>query len=254
MGMTEKIHETIEFLKTTDIDGCITGSSMLPDEDFDLWASQPDVDLFVYSDNQLIDAVAKLQYGYGWQPMSAGEEWKLERTRNHDNSKDYRTKLSTVKLTKDGVIINVTRKYNKNTMFDVLASFDMSIIMIGYDIRKHVLLDLRCGWPEMVHEDPENRWSNDPRVAVPNPLRNQDVDMYTVRMWVRQYARVEKYWDRGFDTRPMAEFYIDCIEKVIAKGQLFDSEKSEIAYDEFVTLFQPLADRMKAWLEERKDC
>ena len=54
----------VEILKTSGIDGCITGSCML-DADFDAWDSKPDVDLFVYSDRYMIWAIAKLMMTYG---------------------------------------------------------------------------------------------------------------------------------------------------------------------------------------------
>ena len=251
MTLTEQIKDTIELLKSTDINGCITGSSML-DADFDTWASHPDIDLFVYTEPQLQYAECMLEFKYGFKPITKGEDWKVERVHNKGMQKN--AFLSTVKVGKGDVVVNITYKKGKNNLMNVLSSFDMSIIMIGYDIRKHVLLDLRCGWDNMVHQDPENRWSHDINVAVPNPLRDQDVDMYGVQMWVRQFNRVIKYWTRGFDTRPMAEFYIKLINRVINDGQLFDTEKSKVNYEEFKTLYEPVRDKMVEWLKDKEEC
>lgn len=251
MSLTSDIKDTIEMLKQTDINGCITGSSML-DCNFDHWDSHPDIDVFVYTEPQLQYAVNLLMFKYGFEPMSPGEEWKLNRVQNKGSQKN--SYLSTVKLKHDEVVINITYKQWKNNIFSVLSSFDMSIIMVGYDIRKKVMLDLRCGWDRMVPEDPENRWSHDTNVAVPNPLRDQDVDMYGAEMWVRQFDRVIKYWTRGFDTRPMAKFYIKLINEVIDKGQLFQTDKSEAAYQSFITTYEPLRDKMVEWLKDKEDC
>ena len=246
------IKDTIELLKNTDIYGCITGSSMLPDVNFDEWDSIPDIDLFVYYEPQLVDAMGLLMYKHGFEMCGAGEEWKRERARTRGgNKKDF---LQTVKLRKGNVIVNITYKYGKTKLTDVLSSFDMSIIMIGYDIRKHVTLDLRKAWPGMVPADEEERWSHDVKVAVPNPLRDQDVDMYGAEMWVRQFDRVIKYWNRGFDTRPMADFYIDLIDGVIEKGQLFATDRSSAAYKDFVETYEPLRDKMVQWLNDKEDC
>lgn len=251
MSLTKDIKDTIEMLKNTDINGCITGSSML-DCNFDNWDSVPDIDLFVYSEPQLQYAANMLMFKFGFEPLSPGEEWKLGRVQNKGMQRN--AYLSTVKLRLGNVVVNVTYKQYKNNIFSVLSSFDMSIIMVGYDIRKHVMLDLRCGWEHMVPEDPDNRWSPDTKVAYPNPLRDQDVDMYGAEMWVRQFDRVIKYWNRGFDTRPMARFYIKLINEVIEKGQLFQTDKSEAAYQGFITTYEPLRDKMVQWLNDKEDC
>lgn len=249
MSLTQDIKHTIELLKKTDINGCITGSSML-DCDFDLWDSAPDIDVFVYTKPQLQYAANLLMMKYDFEPLSDGEEWKLERIQNkdsHDNS--Y---LSTIKLKRGEVVVNITYKKYKNNIFAVLSSFDMTIIMIGFDIRKKVLLDLRCGWDDMVREDPEDRWSHSTNIAKPNPLRDQDVDMYGVEMWVRQWDRVIKYWNRSFDTREMAKFYIKLINGVIDKGRLFNTNKSDAAYQAFITTYEPLRDKMVQWLTSKE--
>ena len=245
----DKISDVIELIKGTDINGCITGSSML-DEDFDLWDSAPDVDVFVYTEPELLHAVDLLTIAHGFKPSGDGEKWKIEKQREGKRGKNF---LTTLKVEKDGVIVNLTYKKDKTNLFNVLSSFDMSIIMVGFDIKSQVLLDLRCAWPGMVKSDPTGKWSPSPEVAYPNPLRKQDVDMYGVEMWVRQFDRVIKYWSRGFDTRPMARFYIELINGVLEKGQLFRSEASERAYTEFMAIYEPLRDKMVKWLEEKEE-
>ena len=249
--MKEQMDEVIELLKTTDINGCITGSSMI-DGDYDSWTSVPDVDVFVYTKPQLQYAVNLLMFKHGFEPVTKGESWKLNRINNYEQKK--KMPLSTVKLQRHGIVVNITWKDGKNNLFAVLSSFDMSIIMVGYDIRKHVLLDLRAGWHGMVREDPDNRWSTDVKVAYPNPLRDQDVDMYGVGMWVRQFDRVIKYWNRGYDTRPMAKFYIKLIDGVLDNGKLFETDKSEAAFKDFKDTYEPLRERMVKWLEDKEDC
>lgn len=251
MAIKEQMNETIKLLKELDINGCITGSSMI-NGDYDNWESQPDIDLFVYARPQLQYAANMLIQVYGFKPLSDGERWKIDRLNNFERKK--KMPVETLKVVKDGIIVNISYKEGKNNIFAVLASFDMSIIMVGYDIRKHVMLDLRCKNDMMVPEDPDNRWSNDINVAKPNPLRDQDVDMYGVEMWVRQFDRVIKYWNRGYDTRPMAEFYIKLIDGVLDKGKLFNTAKSEASYQEFVDTYEPLKHKMEEWLADKEDC
>lgn len=252
LGDTDKIAKVVAGLKTTGIDGCITGSSMTG-MDFDDWQTMPDVDVFVYHEPQLPYAVDLLMMMHGYEPLSKGEAWKIERLRNHRTQRRNAKALLTVKLVKDGVVVNITYKEGKENLLSVLASFDMSIVMVGYDIRKRVLMDLRVGWPGMIGEDEEGRWSESEKVAVPNPLRNQDVDIYGASMWVRQFDRVIKYWDRGFDTRRMAEFYIGLIDRVIETGRLFATERSDAAFQAFKDEFEPIKGKMQAWLAAKED-
>ncbi len=251
MSLTQEIKETIELLKELDIYGCITGSSML-DKDFDEWDEHPDIDVFVYYNNELLNAARMLIDCYGFEPATEGEAWKIDRIRKAIKQKD--AVLQTVKLRKGNVVVNLTFKYGKTNMLAVLSSFDMSIIMVGYDIETKSMLDLRESCKSMVPDDPNGKWPTCKNIAVPNPLRKQDVDMYGTEMWVRQFDRVIKYWNRGFDTRPMARFYISLIEGVIRKGQLFDTTKSSAAYQEFVDTYEPLKNKMVQWLNDKEDC
>jgi hypothetical protein len=41
---------------------------------------------------------------------------------------------------------------------------------------------------------------------------------------------------------------------VLEKGQLFSSEKSEVSYNEFKEIYEPLRDKMVKWLEDKEDC
>ena len=248
--LTEKIKETIEIIKTMDINGCITGSSLL-DVDFDTWESVPDIDVFVYNEYQLQHAVDMFMHN-GFEPLNNGEIWKIDRL--HNEGVNRKMPLTTIKLKRDEVIVNLTWKWSRTSLFGVLQSFDMSIIMRGIDIPTGCEIDLRCGWPGMVKQDPKGLWSPDPNVAYPNPLRKQDADMYTVEQWVRQFDRCIKYWNRGFDTRPMAQFYIDLITSVIEKGKLFSTERADEAFNEFVEVYTPVRQTMIDWLDARKEC
>lgn len=252
MDITNKIRKTIGLLMGSKINGCITGSSMLClfGEDFDTWTDVPDVDVFVYSEPQLAHAVDLLILAYGFKPLNEGEAWKIDRMNTRGNS--WKAPLTTVKVTRDDVVVNVTYKKNYTTMASVLSSFDMSIIMVGYDIKHGFGMDMRTAVSAGVFDDKDGKWSDSPRTARPNPLRDQDVDMYGAEMWVRQFSRVVKYWQRGFDTRPMAEFYLELIDGVIKKGQLFNTEKSEAAYQEFIDWVVPIKESISKWLDDKK--
>lgn len=244
-SMTKKIHETIEMLKNTDIYGCITGSSLL-ESNFDDWDTPPDIDVFVFSPQALIHAVVLLTEKYGFEPGSEteksvkGEAWKIDRSITHGMQKNF--PLSTIKLRKDGVIVNITYRKYQTSVLDILSNFDMSIVMRGYDIRKKLDVDLR----KLI--DVPNT------TAIPNPFRNQDTDMYTTMQWIRQFDRVIKYWQRGFDTRPMARFYLKAIDDVLETGAIFDTDKAMSLYDEFSGQFKEIREKISAWLKDKEEC
>lgn len=246
----EKIDVLIDVVKTMPIDGCITGSCFLPTFDPDGWDTEPDVDVFVYNEIQLARAITLAQYVLGMQPgkgterSEMQEEWKINRFLT--DGKNNRIHITTETFYCEGVMLNFTYKEMKardkwipcSSVESVLRSFDMSIVMQGYDINTHTFHDLRC---------------SDPMIAVPNPLRRHDCMSWTVRKWIRQFDRVVKYYNRGFDTRPLAEFYLDMIDKCISMGCIFDSEESQEAFKEFSQEFIDKRTDIEAWLNEHRE-
>lgn len=248
----EKIEMAIEVIKNMPINGCITGSCWLPGFDPDAWGSTPDVDVFVYSEADLIKAIdytmyqLKMKPGTGSDRSEQQERWKLDRLQK--NGINYKLGITTYKFNCDGVIINFTYKQAKQhgrwipitNAPSVLMSFDMSIVMQAYDIKSRVMFDLR---PDNVS----------PTTAIPNPLRDHDCVMWTVSKWVRQFDRVVKYYNRGYDTRPMARFYLDMIDQCIEAGCLFDSEESQTAFTNFSEEFLAKRAIIADWLEEHEE-
>lgn len=248
--LKEKISRAIEVLKTLPINGCITGSCLLPVFEPDEWGSTPDVDVFVYGETELVRAVTIAQYaldmtpGTGSQRSKEQEEWKLNRL--FENGVNYKIGITTYKFFCDGVVINFTFKQTKNhgrwvpiiSAPEVLRSFDMSILMQGYDIKQHVFYDMR---------------GEDVFVARPNPLRNQDCVMWTVQKWIRQFDRVVKYYGRGYDTRPMAKFYLEMIDQCIEVGCLFDSSESNELFESMSKEFLEKRAVIADWYDEHKE-
>lgn len=248
--LKEKISRAIEVLKTLPINGCITGSCLLPVFEPDEWGSTPDVDVFVYGETELVRAVTIAQYaldmtpGTGSQRSKEQEEWKLNRL--FENGVSYKIGITTYKFFCDGVVINFTFKQMKNhgrwapiiSAPEVLRSFDMSILMQGYDIKQHVFYDMR---------------GEDVFVARPNPLRNQDCVMWTVQKWIRQFDRVVKYYGRGYDTRPMAKFYLEMIDQCIEVGCLFDSSESNELFESMSKEFLEKRAVIADWYDEHKE-
>lgn len=238
-----KIRWAIKVLKQQDINGCITGSTLL-ECDFNLWDKAPDIDIFVYTEQELIHAISILEHKLGMKPgkgttaSNRQEEWKLDRLRKYGGT-TKKFNLTTASFYADMgdnhiIIVNVTNKKNCDNILQVLGSFDMSIIMRGYDIKNHFWLDLRT--------EPVN-------IAQPNLLRDHDAELWTVSKWIRQWDRVIKYYNRGFDTRPMARFYLELIDEALSGGELFTTEKGKETYAQFAAEFLQVREVIKEWLE-----
>lgn len=247
----EKIEAVIEALKQSDINGCITGSVLLPDFDPDTWGTIPDIDVFVYSENDLLLAVRDMQhrgfeFGKGTDKTKHQEEWKFNRLRN--NRCDFKIGINTITLYCHDVMINFTYKlvrkagklYPLYNAPSVLMSFDMSMVMQAYDIPSHTVFDLR---PDDV----------DVKTAVPNPLRKVDYTTWNVDKWIRQFDRVVKYYSRGYDTRPMAKFYIDMIDECLILGNIFSSDKSQVLFDQYAEEFIEKRTQIAEWYKEHKE-
>lgn len=251
-GIKEKIERAIDVVKTLKINGCITGSCLLPGFDPDLWGTNPDIDVFVYSEDDLVRACTIAEYGLKMKPgkgtsrSEQQERWKLDRL--YKAGLNRKIGITTYTFWADGVMLNFTFKQTKSqgrwvdliNAPSVLMSFDMSIVMQAYDIKSRTLFDLR---PDNVPVT----------TAIPNPLRDHDCVMWTVAKWVRQFDRVVKYYDRGFDTRPMAEFYLKMIDECIAAGCLFDSTESHEAFDSFSSEFLEKRAQIQEWYDEHKE-
>lgn len=236
----------LDVLKCLPINGCITGSIFLNKFDPATWGS--DIDVFVYSENDLVRACNLAQFGLKMTPGKGGERsekqerWKLDRL--YKSGLNRKIGITTYSFHYDGVTINFTYKQIKvdgrwvplTNCPSVLIAFDMSIVMMGYDIETGVFFDLR---PE-----------NGKEIAIPNPLRNQDCSMWTVSKWIRQFNRVVKYYERGYDTRPMAEFYLKMIDECIDAGSLFDTTESQELFSEFSKEFLEKRAVIADWLEE----
>lgn len=250
LSLSRKIEIALDEVKKMPVDGCITGSVWLEKYDPELWASTPDIDLFVYSEHDLFEAITYARYamdmtpGTGTERSKLQEETKIRILKKSGINRKYG--ISTFKFYESGVILNISYKMSKvnghwsplSSVFDVLRSFDMDIVMQGYDIESHSFIDLRM---------------NDGLVAHPNPLREFDCTTWGISKWIRQFDRVIKYYDRGYDTRPVAEFYIRMIDECLKTGSIFDSEQSQKTFESYVPEFVEKRAAMVEWLEAHEN-
>lgn len=234
-----KLSQAIDIIKHTDTKGCIVGSTMFG-ANMELWDSKPDIDVFVFSNAEAITLIDQLRYKYGFDFGCYDGNAKQQKWHYKQLLKDTKKKfpVETVKLIKDDIVINITCKYKGSqpvsTTPGILSTFDMTIAMIGYDIQSHCIIDMR---------------TKDTNVAHPNPFRSFEPITWNVAKWIRQFDRIVKYYNRGFDTRPMARFYIDLIDDCLAEGSLFTSEAALAVYEEYAKEFRKMRIKIEDWLE-----
>lgn len=258
MSISDNVKKTIDDIKMTNIYGCITGSSLITD-DFDHWDETPDIDIFAYGELAFQHASDVCEYKLGYVPGVAGsnsqdksQEWKRDRT---ITAGIYRkTGLATIKFkTPYDTTVNVSYRKNKENALDVITNFDMSIVMKAWDIRKEMDVDLRLDpIPEKMKEILK---VDEPgfKIAVPSRYRDQDFALFTVIQWIRQFDRVIKYWNRGYDTRPMARFYQYMIDETLHVGKMFTSEKAEAYFNESMAEIIEVKTRIDNWLRSKEE-
>lgn len=247
LGVTDKILATIEAIKESDIDGCITGSCLCG-KNMDDWQDIPDVDIFCYGEKEMIHAIDYVNYKMGFKfgaydnENSEKQEYtKFGWIRDGKRNK-YDSLLDTVKLIKDGIVVNISCRKYQNDVISVISNFDMSIIMCGYDIKTGNFYDQRKSFAH---------GSKD--IADPNIFRKHGADDWVTKRWIRQWDRVIKYDDRGFDTRPMAEFYLQLIDAVINKGSLWTSEAAIANHQETLDELLPMREKIQTWLNDKAE-
>lgn len=255
MTLNERVREMKKRLADTDINGCIVGSTMAVEWDYECDPSKPDIDVFVYSPYAMVHAIDVIEYRLGLVSggdsinTDRGEAWKAAKCRiNGRGQRD----LATCKFTDGNVVVNVSNRKGERSAMDVLSRFDMSIVLRAYDIQSGTYIDMRRVHAKKDVADVIGFEGGDEMTAVPNPFRSFDGTVWDASKWLRQWERVIKYGNRGFDTLPMARFYLNMIKEVTEGGTMFKTEASRKAYEEFVAEFADLQHRIEAWIEEKE--
>lgn len=216
--MKEQIELATKWLKEQDVEGCLTGSTLLGYFE----GGNQDLDVFLYNEK----AFAKLYYAMYYNPMftilDPLEKWKADKYMTSKEKPFAKFGLTTLKFTWNTCIdINIILKKNCDNIFSVLSSFDMDIICKGYDLQTKQELDLTNG-STITKVANYNKWNN---------------SFYSDEVWeisrvLRQFQRCIKYESRLYDCSAVAEKYLDLINNIEKYESIFKStnfnEKLEI--------------------------
>jgi hypothetical protein len=232
--MKEQINEAIEILKKQDIKACITGSCLL-----DYFEGQ-DIDIFCYNESSFNELLFFMKYNPMFQILDLLE---LHKFNNYTKKADSSLKslgLITIKFKYNLCVdVNVIFKKFQNNCFDVISNFDLDIIATAYDIQTQKTLSLREStgltgtW---------NKW---------NPSF-YDNEFWTIKRLIRQFERVVKYTERGYDLTSVTDKYISIIEEAIKTENVYKSEKGNKYFNDTIQQFEIVLKILYVWKKELK--
>lgn len=218
--MKEHINNVIEILKQQDVNGCITGSCLL-----DYFEGQ-DIDLFVYDKSSFNKLLFFMHYNPMFTILDPLEQHKFDEYINNDKSSLDSLGLVTIKF-KYNLLVDVNviyKKFHKNC-FDVIANFDLDIIATGFDIKTKQLLSLR---ETTGMKGTWNKWNS----------YFYTKDFWSVKRLLRQFERVVKYSNRGYDLTEVTDKYISIVDDIIKMENFYKSEKGTKYFTDTIEQFE----------------
>lgn len=230
--MKSHINNAIEILKKQEINGCITGSCLL-----DYFEGQ-DVDLFVYDKSSFNKLLFFMHYNPMFNILCPLEQHKFDDYINNDKSSLEQLGLITIKFKYNLLVdINVIfKKFHKNC-FDVISNFDLDVIAKGFDIKTGKTLSLR---ESTGLEGTWNKWNN----SFYKP------DFWSTKRLLRQFERVVKYTNRGYDLSSVTDKYIELVENIISTENFYKSEKGTKYFEDTIEQFEVVLKILNAWKKD----
>lgn len=227
--MKKQINDAIEILKKQDINGCITGSCLL-----DYFEGQ-DVDVFVYDKSSFNKLLFFMHYNSLFQILDPLEENKFKEYINDDKSSLDSLGLITIKFKYNLCVdINIIyKKFNKN-IFDVISNFDLDIVAAGWDIKTKQYLSLR---ESNGYNGSWNKW---------NPYFYK-TDFWSIKKLIRQFERIVKYTERGYNLDSATDKYISIVENIIEKENYYKTEKGIKYFNDTIEQFEIVLKILQNW-------
>lgn len=205
--MRKQIEDSIEWIKTQPIKGCITGSCLL-----DYFEGQ-DVDIFVYDEKSFNKLLFAMHHNPMFSILDPLEEWKFNEYINNNSTTFYKFGLITIKFMYNTCIpVNIVLKKTCTDIFSVIATFDLDIICKGYDIETKKFLDLSENSGKKVAT--WNKWNT----------AFYSGDVWQINRILRQLERCFKYNKRGYDVDEVVVKYIELIGRLQNFENIFSSE------------------------------
>lgn len=232
--MKEQIDNAIELIKQQDINGCITGSVLLD------YFEGADIDIFMYDKSSFNKLLFFMHYNPMFTILDKLELHKFNEYINEDKSSLDSIGLITIKFKYNLCIdVNVVfKKFHKN-IFDVLSNFDLDIIANGYDIKTGNYLSLRT---TSGLEGTWNKWNTS----------YYKCNLWSCKRLLRQFSRVVKYTERGYNLETVTDKYIALIEEILSLDNIYKTEKGSLFYEKTQKEFEIVLKILQIWKVEKK--
>ena len=230
--MQEQFKDAFSIISKQEIDGCITGSYMINgyQEGWNM-----DLDVFCFNEQSFTALLYFMKYNPLFQILDKLELHKLNEYLSSGKSSLDKLSLITIKYTYNLCVpVNVIYKKHQKNIFDVISAFDLDLVANGYDIKSGKTLSLR---EETGNKVTWNKWN----------MSYYKTDIWSCKRLVRQFSRVVKYTQRGYDVSEVTSKYISLIEDIINKENIYKSEKGITFHNETVEEFQTVLKLLKVW-------
>ena len=232
--MEEHFNNVIDILKKQDIDACITGSCMLG---FNPEWNQ-DIDVFCYDKPSFNKLLFYMFYNGLFIIDDPLEQHKFNEYINNDKSSLDSIGLITIKFKYNLLIdVNIIYKKFQNNIFDVLSNFDLDLITTGYDIKTGKQFSLR---ESTGLEGTWNRWNKS----------FYKTDIWSTKRLLRQFERVVKYTNRGYNLDSVTDKYISIVEEILKTENFYKTEKGTKFYADTIQQFEIVLKILKIWKVE----
>ena len=127
-------------------------------------------------------------------------------------------------------------KEKSKSIFDVLSTFDLNIICKGFDLKTKKILDLTDN-PGKIAD--YNKWN----------LTFESPDIWSISRLLRQFMRVIKYHERGYNTDKVVLKYKSILENLMQFENIYNSVLVDQKVDNIKTNGKILIAIMDKWLE-----
>ena len=227
------MENAVAFLKEQDVNACITGSCLLE------YFEGADVDVFCYDEAAFTKLLFTLYHNKMFLLLDPLEKWKFEDwTTNPYKGSIKKLGLITIKFKYNMCIdVNVIFKERQTSVFDVISNFDLDIISVGYDLKSKKTLNLSENLPNKTAT--WNKWNK---------------NFYTSNIWsigriLRQFLRIVKYYNRGYNTDEVAIKYKEIIIEILEYENIFKSDKVDEKIKSFKENSKILIKIIDKWLD-----
>lgn len=208
--MKEQQELALNYLKTLDINACITGSCLLE------YFEGSDIDVFAFDEASFTKLLYTLKFNPMFTILDKLEAWKSEDWCNSSYKGSIKKMgIVTIKFYWNLCIpINIIYKEKSNNTFSVLESFDMSIICKAYDLKTKQTLDLTNG-DGIIRKANFNKWNK----SFYNP------NVWHISRILRQLERCFKYHSRNYCTDDVVIKYKEILNSMLDYENIFNSSK-----------------------------